>query len=81
VWVALNVATFAIYGWDKRQARLGGRRVPEKRLWGLLALGGVVGGWLGMFGFRHKTRKGSFLAPAAGISALWIGIALWLASR
>ncbi|MGE0713011.1 MAG: DUF1294 domain-containing protein [Planctomycetota bacterium] len=75
---ALNLATFLLYGWDKLQARRGARRVPERRLLLALALGGVVGGWAGMLVLRHKTRKGSFLAPAIACSLAWALLAGWL---
>jgi uncharacterized membrane protein YsdA (DUF1294 family) len=55
-----TVATFALFAYDKRQAGVGGRRVPEIVLQGLSLLGGVVGGWLGMLVLRHKTRHTSF---------------------
>jgi uncharacterized membrane protein YsdA (DUF1294 family) len=61
---ALNLVTFVVYGWDKRQAKAGGDRVPEKKLWLLILIGGAVGAWSGMQVFRHKTRKTSFILPA-----------------
>ncbi|WP_270172428.1 DUF1294 domain-containing protein [Paenibacillus sp. SYP-B4298] len=45
---------------DKLQAGRRGRRVPERTLLGLAALGGAAGGWLGMKLWRHKTRHGRF---------------------
>lgn len=73
---AINLSTFLAFGWDKRCAKTGARRVPEKRLWGLMAAGGWIGGWAGMSFFRHKTRKATFLAPAAGITLAWfVGLA------
>ncbi len=70
VWyalAALNVLTFALYGWDKRCARRGWRRVPEKTLLGLSALGGSLGALVGMRLFRHKTRHWYF---AWGVPAM-----------
>jgi uncharacterized membrane protein YsdA (DUF1294 family) len=52
--------TFMVYGYDKGRAQGGELRVPENILYGLVLLGGCVGGLGGMFLFRHKTRKGSF---------------------
>lgn len=75
---ALNLVTFGVYGWDKRQARRGGRRVPERRLLGLLLCGGFVGGWAGMLFWRHKTRKASFLGPAAAATLPWALFGLYL---
>lgn len=75
-YAALSLVTFLVYGWDKRQARLSGRRVPEARLHALALAGGFVGAWLGMRVFRHKTRKIGFtvvmvLAAAVHAGAWW----------
>ncbi|MBZ0166780.1 MAG: DUF1294 domain-containing protein [Candidatus Omnitrophica bacterium] len=56
----INVGTFAAYGLDKWQARRHGRRISEKKLLGLVVIGGTIGAWLGRQGFRHKTQKTSF---------------------
>lgn len=80
----LNLLSFGLYGWDKRQAQGGGRRVPERRLWLALLAGGWIGGWLGMWTFRHKTRKASFLWPALLCTVPWLlglGLGLWAWSR
>jgi len=55
--IGWTVATFIAYGVDKAQARRGGWRMPETWLHILVMIGGFPGGWLGMFTFRHKTRK------------------------
>lgn len=55
--VAWNGATFVMFGLDKFQAVRGGWRVPEMALYGLALIGGSLGGWAGMFAFRHKLRK------------------------
>jgi len=61
VWlVAWGALTLLFYGWDKLQAKRGGWRVPEIVLHGLALAGGVAGGWLGMFIFRHKTQQPEF---------------------
>ncbi len=63
LWViALSIATFGIYGYDKAQAISGGARVPEAVLYLLGLLGGTPGAFGGIIIFRHKTRKRSFLA-------------------
>jgi uncharacterized membrane protein YsdA (DUF1294 family) len=58
--VATNATAFGYYGFDKAQARSGGRRVPEMILHGLSLVGGTFGAYLAMRTFRHKTVKGKF---------------------
>jgi uncharacterized membrane protein YsdA (DUF1294 family) len=65
--IVLNVATFAVFGWDKFCATHARRRVSERTLLGLMAIGGSPGGWAAMLVFRHKTRKASFRTPATVI--------------
>jgi uncharacterized membrane protein YsdA (DUF1294 family) len=56
-----SVVSFAAYGFDKRRAATGGRRVPERTLLVLAFLGGWPGSFLAQRQFRHKTRKVPFL--------------------
>jgi uncharacterized membrane protein YsdA (DUF1294 family) len=56
----LSLVTFVAYGWDKRQAGRGGRRVPERTLHLLSICGGWPGALVGQRNFRHKTQKTSF---------------------
>lgn len=65
-----SLACFAAYGFDKRRAAGGGRRVPERTLHTLALSGGWPGALLGRRHFRHKTRKPSFL------TAFWCAVAL-----
>ena len=60
----LSLITFVIYGWDKRQAKQNGWRVPEKRLHRYSLLGGWPGAIAGQQFFRHKTQKWKFKAVA-----------------
>lgn len=71
VWLAvLSLVDFALCGWDKRCARRECRRVPERRLLGLAALGGAAGLWAGMYRFHHKTRHWYFVWGAPLLFAL-----------
>ncbi len=57
--VILNVVVFFMYGADKKKAKRGEWRTPEKTL----ILGGLIAPWgaiLGMHYFRHKTNKPKF---------------------
>ena len=58
--IALNVVTFIIYSFDKRQAIKSGMRVPEMVLHLLALLGGSPAAAVAQLLFRHKTRKPSF---------------------
>ena len=46
--------------WDKRKAKKEDWRVSEATLLTLGFIGGAVGIFIGMFRFRHKTRKRAF---------------------
>ena len=56
----MSCASFAAYGFDKRRAASGGRRIAERTLHLLAFLGGWPGALLGQRQFRHKTQKVSF---------------------
>ena len=58
--LAVNLLLFALMGIDKWKAKRGAWRIPEKTLFLTAALGGGIGGILGMKVFRHKTRHNSF---------------------
>ncbi len=61
IWIiALNLIAFAAFGIDKQRARNGERRIAERDLLALAALGGTIGAWLGRRVFRHKTHKEEF---------------------
>ncbi|MBQ7956856.1 MAG: DUF1294 domain-containing protein [Clostridia bacterium] len=56
----INVITFAVFGIDKLKAVKEKWRVPEKVLFLLALLGGSLGALIGMYSFRHKTKKIAF---------------------
>lgn len=74
--LAVNLAAFAMMGLDKGRARRGRWRIPEKRLFLPVLLGGGLGGVLGMRLFHHKTRHWYFrygfpLLLAVQLLILW----------
>ena len=77
---AVNVVTFTVYGIDKRKARRGAWRIPEKTLFLLPLLGGSVGALLGMKAFHHKTLHKSFRfgIPAILVLQLLLSGGLWV---
>ena len=57
---ALSLITFLLYAIDKYKAQSGLWRIPEKVLLSFSFLGGSIGGLVGMFACRHKTKHGYF---------------------
>lgn len=63
LWVyfgIVSVALFILMGADKFKAMKKKRRVPEKVLFLFAIIGGALGGTMGMYSFRHKTRHWYF---------------------
>ena len=58
--VAINVATFFLYGIDKWKAKRYKWRIPEATLLGLAVIGGSIGALLGMNVWCHKTQHKKF---------------------
>lgn len=55
-----NIIVFVVYGFDKMSANAGVWRISEKVLLLMALFFGSPGAILGMYIFRHKTRKMSF---------------------
>ena len=82
VWLAvINLLTFIVYGADKRRARKGKWRVPEKTLFLLPLLGGSIGALLGMRVFHHKTKHWSFVWGIPAILLAQIALAVWIYTK
>jgi len=61
VWFGvMSLATFVVYGVDKRRAKQEADRISELKLHILSLLGGWPGAIAGQKLFRHKTVKKSF---------------------
>lgn len=86
IWLVLiNVVTFFVFGLDKWKAKRkvkkeSVRRVPEKTLFLLSAIGGSVGALLGMRVWHHKTLHKSFRIgiPAILTAQILLPLGLWL---
>lgn len=63
LWIVIaimNLLSYLLMGLDKRAAQDGRWRIPEKTLFLVTALFGGLGGTLGMYAFRHKTKHWYF---------------------
>ncbi len=60
VLAVLNLISFCLMAYDKRCAKNGKWRVPEKTLFLSTACFGGLGGVMGMFLCRHKTKHWYF---------------------
>ena len=77
VWLLVNLFVLALYGADKRRAKKGAWRIPEKTLLtGTWLLGGV-GAFAAMRMFRHKTKHLAFQmsAPLGALLSVAVMIA------
>lgn len=81
--ILINLITFLAMYIDKIKAKKGKRRIPEKTLFILVGLGGGIGGILGMYLFRHKTKKTRFVIgfPAILIFEVLVVIAILVANK
>lgn len=58
--VGINLIAFLAMYIDKRKAIKGKWRISEAALFGLVLLGGGIGGIAGIYVFHHKTKKLKF---------------------
>lgn len=59
--LVINLIGILIMYIDKRKAKYGRWRIPEKTLLLVALLGGSIGTIIGMYWFRHKTQKLKFV--------------------
>jgi len=76
----INALTFAVMLLDKVRAIKKAWRVPEATLLTLAVLGGSLGGLMGMYLFRHKTRKPKFTVTLPLLLILQ-GAIVWIITR
>lgn len=75
-WAAvMGLLTWILYALDKRQAGIGGRRIPERTLHGCELAGGWPAAFLAQRHFRHKSSKGRYQLAFWGIVVLHQAIA------
>lgn len=81
--LAVNIATYVVYGIDKKRAKNHEWRISEATLTGLAVIGGSVGALLGMRHFRHKTKHVKFTAgiPLIMIIQVILGVSLYVYFR
>ena len=77
---SINIITFLIYGYDKRQAIKAGMRVPENVLHLIALMGGSPGALLGQLTFRHKIKKMKFIIVFWAIVVLQV-IVIYVLSK
>lgn len=56
-YIIINFMLLILMGVDKLKAKKNKWRISETTLFGFSILGGFIGGFSGMFLFRHKTQK------------------------
>ena len=79
IWIGvMSIWAFFAMGYDKRQAKKKGSRIPEKNLWTLAILGGGIGAYLGMQTYRHKTRHTSFRIGFLMLAIIYGALILYL---
>ena len=71
-FIIINIIGFFIMWLDKRKAKKGAWRIPEKTLFIITGLGGGIGTIAGMYTFRHKTQKLGFVIGFPFITILEI---------
>lgn len=71
-FIVINLFGFFIMWLDKRKAKKGAWRIPEKTLFIITAIGGGIGTTAGMYVFRHKTQKIQFVIGFPFITILEI---------
>ena len=71
-FIVINLFGFFIMWLDKKKAKKGAWRIPEKTLFIVTALGGGIGTIAGMYAFRHKTQKIQFVIGFPFITILEI---------
>ena len=76
--LAINIATFFLYGIDKYKAKKGRWRISEATLLMMAVIGGCIGAWAGMRLCHHKTMHKKFKYGIPVIIILQVALAVYL---
>ena len=76
--LAVNIATFFLYGIDKYKAKKSKWRISEATLLTMAAIGGSIGAWAGMRLWHHKTMHKKFKYGIPLIITLQIAMVVYL---
>ena len=76
--VLVNALGLLIMPIDKENAKRGWRRVSELTLMSIAFIGGSIGMYLGIFIFRHKTKKLLFTVGIFVMILFQIGVLIFL---
>ena len=76
--LAVNIATFFMYGIDKYKAKKGNWRISEATLLLMAAIGGSIGAWVGMRVWHHKTMHKKFMYGIPIIIIMQIAVLVYL---
>ena len=76
--LAVNIATFLLYGVDKYKAKKGRWRISEATLLTMAAIGGSIGAWAGMRLWHHKTMHKKFKYGIPVIIIMQIALVVYL---
>ena len=76
--LAVNIATFLLYGIDKYKAKKGKWRISEATLLTMAAIGGSIGAWTGMRIWHHKTMHKKFKYGIPLIIILQVALVAYL---
>lgn len=76
--IVMNIIGFLVMYIDKRKAKKGSWRIPEKSLFMVSLLGGSIGTIAGMYVFRHKTQKPKFVIGFPAIIILQIAVIIYI---
>ena len=76
--LAINIASFFLYGIDKYKAKKGKWRISEATLLTMAAIGGSIGAWAGMRLWHHKTMHNKFKYGIPLIIIMQVALAVYL---